>query len=580
MATITPVNEHECFKCDGKPGFVPLSCNKHYVCRDCMVARVQANPANDEEKTAELAFKCPVDDCQVNTAPSMSNVALPTVTVALSNQCVSDSRDRSYKEVLVSKPPVGSTGTTQSPSASLVVESEDGHLPRVWIFVHQSNMWIEAKKLYSRQKGFVTDQDHRVRIDMGKLADVLGGGREEVKGKLYGSEPPPIDSVWERIREKGWEVITSQRSPLTGKEKQVDTKLVTDVISLACKTPVHERTTIIIVSGDAEILPAIEGVLGEEQWKVEVYMWANSISNQLRKFARSKCYSDRIKVIDLDQYLEKVTFTNMKFNISNPKVRSMVCAYGIVFTMNEGAFSPRQVPTADWIDSLESLAHWPIQYYWFRHRTSSTKNPDLVVVFRPVSGKRFDIANFVEIVKNPIERETMYRLPLIQNVQTFIQFISALAKEERQDPAIKQFDAALEQVGIYTHDDVCAGYENEADEFERWRIFQKKHRPQSRRRYTLECPKRFNCYNGTRCYYGHSEEELAYFKKRKEGRGNPNRKVTLCKNFQNKRCQKKKEECDWAHGEEDAWCKECRKTGHLTSKCPQRTPTPTWSSII
>ena len=116
---------------------------------------------------------------------------------------------------------------------------------------------------------------------MGKLADVLAGGREEVKGKLYGSEPPPIDTVWKKIRERGWEVLTSQRSQLTGKEKQVHTKLVTDVISLACKTPIHERTTIILVTGDANVIPAIEGVLGEEQWKVEVYMWANAISNQL-----------------------------------------------------------------------------------------------------------------------------------------------------------------------------------------------------------------------------------------------------------------------------------------------------------
>ena len=575
MATATPANENECFKCDGKPGIVPLSCNKHYVCRDCMVARVQANPANDEEKTADLAFKCPVSDCQCINTPSISNVALPRATVT-----VSDSR--SYKEVLISEAPVRSTRATRSPSASLVVESEDGHLPRVWIFVHQSNMWIEAKKLYSRQKGFVTDQDHRVRIDMGKLADVLGGGREEVKGKLYGSEPPPIDTVWKRIRERGWEVITSQRSQLTGKEKQVDTKLVTDVISLACKTPVHERTTIIFVTGDANILPAIEGVLGEERWKIEVYMWANAISNQLRKFANSN--SGRIKVVNLDQYLEIVTFTNMKFNISNPKVRSMVCAYGIVFTMNEGAFSPNRVPTEDWIDSLDGLAQWPSQYYWFEHRTSSTKNPDLVVVFRPVSGKRFDVDNFIESIKYPVENEKKYRLPLVRNVQTFIQFITALAREARQDPAVKQFDAALEQIGIYTHDDVCAGYENEAsyvsDEKERWRIFRKKHRPQSRQRYTSECPNHYNCYYGTRCYYGHSEEEMAYFKKRKEARGNPQRKVTLCKAFQSKRCEKKKEDCDWAHGEEDAWCKECRKTGHLTSKCPHPTPTPTWSSII
>ena len=556
----------DCFKCKKNPGDVSLSCEKHFVCRDCIVALARANPQTDK---AEV-YKCPAKECQ--PSPQVSLVADGSQNVP---------KFRTYKDALEFKPESPVVADQRHDVSRLASTNEaDG---RIWIFVHQSNMWIEAKKLYGRQKGFVTDQDHRVRIDMGKLADVLGGGREEVKGKLYGSEPPPIDSVWQRIRERGWEVITSQRSQVTGKEKQVDTKLVADVISLACKTPVHERTTIILVTGDANVIPAIEGVLDQEQWKVEVYMWGNAISNQLRQFAKRQ--GDRCKVLDLDQYLDKVTFTNMKFWISNPKVRSMVCAFGIVFKMKRGAFSPSRIPTDEWIDNLDGLAQWPSQYYWFDHKTS--RKDDLVVVFRPVSGKKFDVAKFLQSVEAPTGSETKYKLPLVQDVQTFIQFITALAREAKQNPALKEFNAVLEQLGIYSHDDVCAGYENEAafvtindKTFSKWRISHKKHRPQNRQKYTEQCPNHYNCFYGTRCYYGHSEDETAYFKTRKEARGNPQRKVTLCKAFLNKKCHKKVNECDWAHGEQDAWCKECRKTGHLGTKCPILVPQQTWASII
>ena len=554
----------ECFKCKIKPGNMPLSCDKHFVCRECLLELFNTG-SGSPTPVGEEVFKCPA--CQGGEAGTL---AISTFDSARSK---SVSKDRSYKEVLTSEPP----STTLAPQRHLASSREADHpgtLPGIWIFVHQSNMWIEAKKLYSKQKRFMTDQDHRVRIDMGKLADVLGRDREEVKGKLYGSEPPPIDTVWKRIRERGWEVITSQRSQLTGKEKQVDTKMVTDVVSLACSTPIHERTTMILVTGDANIIPAIEEVVKQERWNVEVYMWASAISNQLRRFANQ--HKDRVKVSDLDQYLEKVTFTNMKFNISNPNVRSMVCAYGIVLTMEKEAFSKNRVPTSQWIDNLDSLAQWPSQYYWFDHKTRP--NNDLVVVFRPISGKRFDVKNFLESIQDTSEGKIKFRLPLVIGVQTFVQFIGALAREAKEHPAVKQFDAALEQVGLYSPDDVCAGYENEAsyvsdhDSQERWRVFQKKHRPQSRQRYTEDCPNHYNCFYGTRCYRGHSDKEIAYFKKRKEGRGNPQRKVTLCKDFMDKKCFNKAEECDWAHGDEDAWCKECRKTGHLTSKCPHSLP--------
>ena len=139
----------------------------------------------------------------------------------------------------------------------------------VWIFVNDSNIWIEARKLQSKQKMFKTSEDHRVRMDMGKLADVLAKGRPIHQGILYGSEPPSIDSVWEKIHEQGWKVNLTQS---TAKRGQLSTRIVVDVVALAEKTPPEERSSIILVTGDASIIPAIEKVVEIEGWNVEVYM--------------------------------------------------------------------------------------------------------------------------------------------------------------------------------------------------------------------------------------------------------------------------------------------------------------------
>ena len=70
------------------------------------------------------------------------------------------------------------------------------------MFVDDSNIWIAAKELVSKTRKYKTGEDHRVRIDMGKLADVLANGRQVHSAILYGSEPPPIDTVWEKSATK------------------------------------------------------------------------------------------------------------------------------------------------------------------------------------------------------------------------------------------------------------------------------------------------------------------------------------------------------------------------------------------
>ena len=68
-----------------------------------------------------------------------------------------------------------------------------------------------------------TKEDHRLRVDIGKLTTVVANGGPVAQGFLYASEPPPVDTVWEKIKECGWRV---PQPMLTGKEKRIDTQLL------------------------------------------------------------------------------------------------------------------------------------------------------------------------------------------------------------------------------------------------------------------------------------------------------------------------------------------------------------------
>ena len=317
----------------------------------------------------------------------------------------------------------------------------------IWIFVNDSNIWIEAKKLQSKQKMFKMSEDHRVRMDMGKLADVLAKKRPIIEGSLYGSEPPSIDTVWKQIHEQGWKVHTTQRTS-RGKEKQVSTTFIVDVVALAEKTPPEQRSSIILVTGDASVIPAIEKIVEIEGWNVEVYMWSHATSKQLHKLQLK--HGTRVTVSSLDPYLNDITFTNMKFNYMNKNFLKMVKNCSIVFTVNVNPRSfPGYVPTDQWMRRLEEIAERPCQYYWYHHpeigRTSK-----LVIVFKRDSKDTFDVSTFL---KKVISSDKI-QIPSVVRVQTFIDFESS----DRLD----QLGGDFEQLGIFSRNDVQDGFRSDS----------------------------------------------------------------------------------------------------------------------
>lgn len=432
-----------------------------------------------------------------------------------------------------------------SPSTPPKSEEMEKHQP-IWIYVDDSNIWIEAKKLMGKKKEFKTKEDHRVRIEIGRLTECVAAGRPVAQGFLYGSEPPPVDTVWDKIRGKGWKVDPHRRSRMTGKEKKVDTQLVADITERVCKTPVEERSTIILITGDADAMPAINKSL-ENGWKVEVYMWENAISNDLKSAAKKK----ELDVFYLDDYLQKVTFTNMKFSLEgNEHLLSKVKQSGVVLTLRSDTFK-NGAPTTRWCQKIESIAQWPFQYYWIQ--SNCQKNKYLLLYFKQEKENIFDVVEFFNAID---ECELEY----VIDKKTYLEYY------QHQQGIIN-----FETIGRYGFTDVIKGPDTDetfADDTTegKFKLVRYQHHC-SKQRYTDPCPYKFNCKYGNSCYDKHTDEEKKFFRSNM-GKGKPYHKVKLCHHFP--KCKKSSEECVYAHGEDDAWCLLCNNKGHFTDNCKQK----------
>ena len=256
----------------------------------------------------------------------------------------------------------------------------------VFIYVDDSNMWIEAKKLAANKLNLKCVEDPRLRLDIGKVTDVIANNRKVAWGILYGSEPPPIDSVWQKIRERGWKVITTQRSSFTGKEKQVDHHMVADITALVSGCIVKGK--IVMVSGDADMIPAISKSL-QMKWSTEIWMWGNGVSNALKQLAEENPGLMSINI--LDSRLEEVTFTNFTFGATKiPDTRSVIIK-DIDFT-----------PDETWQKKLGEKLSWPFQICMIG--PEKLQNPvdfkDVILIFsnaRAKDNKDFEMHYFDKI---------------------------------------------------------------------------------------------------------------------------------------------------------------------------------------
>ena len=78
------------------------------------------------------------------------------------------------------------------------------------IFIDDSNIWITGQKVQD-QALQDADSDPRFRVDLGRFVKMVKGQRSITKAFLYGSIPPPNDSIWNVARKMNFEVQVFER---------------------------------------------------------------------------------------------------------------------------------------------------------------------------------------------------------------------------------------------------------------------------------------------------------------------------------------------------------------------------------
>ena len=221
-------------------------------------------------------------------------------------------------------------------------------------------------------------------------------------------------------------------------EKQINAKLVSKATATAILTSFNERTTMAFVTGDANVLPALEKVV-KERWNVEIYMWRDAIHEDICIFAKK---NDEVDTYPLDDHLEFVSFYRYELDIHLNEIGSNIREWqrrrqpmysGVVFEMYPRA-CPNHILSSEWIEKLEKITKWPFQYYWFLD-ADQTKTNNLVVTFKSDAGVGFDLANF-------LLNESLKTLPQFINVKPYHEFIGKEYCEEK-DEELEKIEAAL-----------------------------------------------------------------------------------------------------------------------------------------
>jgi uncharacterized LabA/DUF88 family protein len=173
-----------------------------------------------------------------------------------------------------------------------------------YIYVDNSNLYIEGRRVSAVAQGLASDifdamnngiLDQGYTISFGKLHEFLAG-KDSTKirrAALFGSRPPPNDSIWTFATRAGFELHLENRNA-KNKEKKIDTGISTLLTKDAYKHGNPKEDLFVLVAGDSDYVPTINA-LKEDGYRVEVVFW-NHAAKELKEAAS--------KFISLDDHLD------------------------------------------------------------------------------------------------------------------------------------------------------------------------------------------------------------------------------------------------------------------------------------
>jgi uncharacterized LabA/DUF88 family protein len=155
------------------------------------------------------------------------------------------------------------------------------------IYLDNSNLWIEGKKVSAVGKGMALDIndasntrtfDTSFKLDFGK-ALVIANHAPIKAARFYGSRPPEADTVWKAAEAAGFKLTILDRNQ-RNKEKGVDSWMVADMIE-DMYTVAEESDIFIIMAGDADYVPVVDK-LHTKNFEVHVLFWEHAATELKR----------------------------------------------------------------------------------------------------------------------------------------------------------------------------------------------------------------------------------------------------------------------------------------------------------
>jgi hypothetical protein len=183
---------------------------------------------------------------------------------------------------------------------------------RSYIFVDNSNIFIEGQRAAASAEG-LPSRGKLYRLDFGRLFAFLNpspdgaffGLAGEQFPKLYGSEPPPLDSIWKVLEAMGVGLKIFKKNP-RGIEKRVDAALIIDCTKLVSKWQPKPDGEIVIVAGDADYYDLVGDALSAG-WPVRVVCWRDATAQIVRDLP---VYQDLTPHLRTVGFFEKYEFEN------------------------------------------------------------------------------------------------------------------------------------------------------------------------------------------------------------------------------------------------------------------------------
>ncbi|MGX1614784.1 NYN domain-containing protein [Micromonospora chalcea] len=165
--------------------------------------------------------------------------------------------------------------------------------PVLFVYVDNSNVWIEGQRIQAVRQGLAADLADAQRrqvaaqwhYDFGRLYELACPSTAHIgRSILFGSRPPADDSLWNIAKREGFQVITYDRNA-ANKEKQVDISLSTTMMEDSYEhMKLSRRDIAVLVGGDGDFVPTVKS-LKRRGFGVRVVFWSHAVSRELRESA-------------------------------------------------------------------------------------------------------------------------------------------------------------------------------------------------------------------------------------------------------------------------------------------------------